>query len=55
MRKNIRPYKRKKGSPKQKNDLNEFNKFTDLLASIYFSNNINKEVKYYKSQNNLTK
>lgn len=30
-----RPYKRKKGSPKQKKELNSFNIFTDELVFAY--------------------
>lgn len=32
----IRPYKRKKGSQKQKNNLSSFNIFTDDLVQHYF-------------------
>ncbi len=41
MGRKIRPYKRKKGSPKQKKELNSFNLFTDELVAAYY-NNINK-------------
>lgn len=36
MSRTIRPYKRKKGSPKQKSNLDSFNKFTDELVHNYF-------------------
>lgn len=32
----IKPYKRKKGSPKRKNKLQSFNVFTDELVHNYF-------------------
>lgn len=35
MARKIRPYKRKKGSPKQKKELNSFNLFTDELMLTY--------------------
>lgn len=38
MGRKIRPYKRKKGSPKQKLELNSLNYFTDILASAYDKN-----------------
>ena len=35
MGRKIRPYKRKKGSPRQKSELNSFNLFTDELVAAY--------------------
>lgn len=45
MSRTIRPYKRKKGSSKQKNNLISFNLFTDKLANAYFESikNINNK------------
>lgn len=37
MSRQIKPYKRKKGSKKQKNHLNSFNLFTDELIDAYFT------------------
>lgn len=36
MSRTIKPYKRKKGSPKQKRNLEAFNIFTDELVHNYF-------------------
>lgn len=36
MSRTIKPYKRKKGSSKQKSNLDSFNKFTDELVHSYF-------------------
>lgn len=45
MKKIIKPYKRKKGSPKQKLELNSFNLFTDELVTIYNkAQTLNKEI-----------
>lgn len=37
MSRTIRPYKRKKGSLKQKSNLQSFNMFTDILVYNYFT------------------
>lgn len=42
MGRKIRPYKRKKGSPRQKTELNSFNLFTDELVAAY-NKTTNKE------------
>lgn len=47
MGRTIRPYKRKKGSPKQKRELNSFNLFTDELI-IAYNTSINKQIKKKK-------
>lgn len=46
MKRIIKPYKRKKGSPKQKLELNSFNLFTDELVAIYNNKTqtLNKEI-----------
>lgn len=36
MARKIRPYKRKKGSPKQKRELDTINEFLDQLMSVYY-------------------
>ena len=36
MARKIRPYKRKKGSPKQKKELSTVNEFLDQLMTVYY-------------------
>lgn len=43
MGRKIRPYKRKKGSPRQKSELNSFNLFTDELVAAYNNKKTQKE------------
>lgn len=36
MARKIRPYKRKKGSPKRKKELDTINEFLDQLMTVYY-------------------
>ena len=36
MARKIRPYKRKKGSPKRKKELDTINEFLDKLMTVYY-------------------
>ena len=47
MARKIRPYQRKKGSPKQKREHDLFNQFTDELIAVYYQS-FNEENKKHK-------